>query len=163
MSARYSTWIDIGGRLQSAETQQLLDAITQALVSFEWDEPPFKPTEPRELLAVLREGTLWLCDSEAKHGEFPHLEGTCGCLGLAYTRYTEGWCNCDAELVDWRPGMDKPLSRTGSNNDCTQTFVLTDRVRDVVTTLEAGEIQKALGTLRELCPEVAVLPPFEIV
>ncbi|MEE9294852.1 MAG: hypothetical protein V3W34_07830 [Phycisphaerae bacterium] len=164
MSARYSTWIRIGGRIERSDVDPLLKAITKAYVSLEWGEPPFKPTAADELLdARQQDGWLWLCDQEAKYGEFPELEETCRRLGLPYTRFAEGWCGCDPELLDWRPGMKEPLIRTGSNDDCEKTFVATDSVNEALTALEAGHVQQAVSMLRKLCPEVAELPPFEIV
>lgn len=104
-----------------------------------------------------------MCDQEAKYGEFPELEKACRRLGLAHTRFTEGWCGSDAELLDWRPGMAKPLIRTVSNDDCERTFVATDSVREALAALEAGHVRKATNLLRKLCPEVPTLPAFEIV
>lgn len=163
MSARYSTWIRIGGRIKRPHLDAFLKAVTEAGVSLEWGDHPFEPTSADDLVDVLQGGRLWLCDVEARYGEFPELEETCRRLGLAYTRHTEGSCDCDAELLDWRPGMKKPLVRIGSNDDCEKTFVPTDSVKKVLTALEAGHVHPAISMLRKLCPEVPALPLFEIV
>lgn len=164
MSARYSSWIRIGGRLPCSKVDPLLKTIAKAYVSLEWGDAPFKPKAAGELAnARQQDGWLWLCDQEARYGEFPELEETCRRLGLPYTRFSEGWCSSDAELLDWRPGMKGPLIRTGSNDDCERTFVTTDSVNDVLAALEAGDVQQAINMLRKLCPEVPALPPFEIV
>ena len=163
MSACYCTWIRIGGRLQHAHLDEFLKAVAAAGVGLEWGEPPFEPTSAGELIEVLQEDRLWLCDVEARNGEFPELEKTCRRLRLAYTRHTEGSCDCDAELIDWRPGSKQPLVRIGSNVNTATTYVAADAVREALTALEAGQAPQAIEMLRMLCPDMPELPPFEIV
>ena len=141
----------------------MLKAIAKAYVSLEWGDAPFTPANADELLEARQDGWLWLCDQEAKYGEFPELEETCRRLELPYTRFSEGWCGSDAELLDWRSGMEKPLIRTGSNDDCERTFVEASNVQKALVELEAGRVERATRILRELCPEVSELPPFKIV
>ena len=163
MSARYATWIRIGGSIERSNVEPLLKAIPKAYVSLEWGDAPFAPGGADELLEARQSGWLWLCDQEAKYGEFPELEETCRRLALPYTRFSEGWCGSDAERLDWRPGMDKPLVRTGSNDDCERTFVDADQVRKALAELEAGRVEQTIRMLRGLCPGVPDLPPFEII
>jgi len=73
---------------------------------------------------------LWLCDEQADYGEFPELEAACRKLGLSYCRHSEASFDCDSELADWRPGMNKPLVRTGSNINSVDTYVPVDAVRN---------------------------------
>ncbi len=163
MSARYTAWIRIGGTVERAKTESLLEAIRQAYVKVDWGEAPLEPTGPDDLLAVRSDERLWLCDEEAKYGEFPKLEETCRNLGLAYQRFCEGWCGYDAEITDWRPGMDEPLIRTCSNEDSEIVLVDASTVVEALTAIEEGRCQEAIGRLRSLCPQVPDLPPFEIV
>ena len=118
-------------------------------------------TVEQELLTALDEGQLWFCDDQALNGEFPELETACRELGLSYTRQSEGHCQ-DAEVVDWRPDMEEPLVRTGSNAG-DGTFVLTEEVRKALTHLESNHIGRARELLRTLCPDIPELPPFKIV
>ena len=90
MSARYTTWIRIGGTLERSKVDPLLNAITKAYVSLEWGDAPFAPDSADELAKACEGPWLWLCDQEAKYGEFPELEETCRHLGLPYTRFSEG-------------------------------------------------------------------------
>ena len=116
MSDRYCAWIRIGGRIERPKLEPLLKAIGQSYVRLDWGEPPFEPRDADELLDARQDGWLRLCDEEARHGgEFPELEETCRKLGLAYRRYCEAWCGYDAEILDWRPGMEEPLIELLSN------------------------------------------------
>ena len=163
MSAHYAAWVRIGGRIKRSKIEQLLKAIREASVSLEWGDAPFAPQSDDELLTVRRDGHLWFCDDQARWGEFPELEGACRKLKLGYSRHTEGACDCDAERVDFRPGMKEPLVRIGSNVNSNVTYVPTEAVRKALALLEGDQSEKALRVLRKLCPDVSELPAFEIV
>ena len=163
MSSRYCTWIRIGGRIKAGKLDRLLAAIQQSSVSTEWGDAPFEPKNWAELLETLKDGHIWLCDDQACWGEFPELEAACRKLGLAYTRHTEAALDCDAELLDWRPGMPEPVVRIGSNVNTGAVFVPAVSLHEVIGHLEAGRTKPALHRLRKLCPTVPDLPPFEII
>jgi hypothetical protein len=154
--------ICIGGQLPPSRIPDLLRAICDAGVSLEWGDAVFRPATGEELLAKLEEGQIWLCDEES-HGEFPELEATCRKLGLPYTRYAEGGVETDAELVDWRPGMRKALTRIASNCDQSTAYVTTKDVERALKHLKAGRTEQARRILERLCPVIPALPPFEIV
>ena len=162
MSDRFSAYIMIGGRLPKRQVPDLLKAITNAGVSFEWGECILQPTTEAELLQAQHKGKLFLCDTEARYGEFPELEQVCRTLGLAYTRYSEGKYEYDAILVDFRPGMKEPLFRRSSNSS-EAIYVPASEVKKALRHIEAGRVGKAKGLLRSLCPEVPKLPAFKIV
>lgn len=162
MSDRIAANITIGGALSRSRLPGLLKAITEAEVATSWGDAFFRPQSEEQLMSVLVDGRLWLCDDESRDGCFPGLEDACRKLGLSYTRYCESRYEYDAEVVDWRPGMKKPLVRVSSNVR-NLTYVSEVQVRKVLVHLEAGRIGKAKGLLRSLCPEVSKLPPFRIV
>jgi len=162
MSDRFSAYIMIGGRLPKNRVPELLKAITDAGVSFEWGEAILQPTTEAELLQARHKGKLFLCDAEARYGEFPELEQACRTLGLPYTRYSEGKYEYDPILSDWRPGMREPLVRRSSNSS-EAIYVPAKEVKKALQQLDAGRIGKAKSLLRSLCPEVPRLPPFRIV
>ena len=162
MSVGFSTWIRIGGRIERDKIEPLLEAIQGAGVSLEWGGAPFEPKNADDLIQA-RGQWLWLCDDRAGYGEFPKLEATCRKLGLGYTRHCEAMLNYDAERVDFRPGMKKPLVRIGSNVNRETTYVAMKDVRRALKHLEACQRDKALATLRRICPHVLKLPSFEIV
>ncbi len=162
MSERYAASIKIGGPVAGHDLAVLMKAITQASVCHSWGEPPFEPKSAEEVVSAIRDGHLFLCDDQSRYGEFPELETTCRELGLSYTRWCEGYCEYDAEVVDWRPGMNEPACRTGSNSG-DATFVPADEVRKALKHLESNHIGRARELLRKLCPDIPDLPPFRIV
>ena len=161
MSERYAANIVIGGSLPKIRLPELLEVVQETDVSIEWGDAPLNPQSEQELLTALDEGQLWFCDDQALNGEFPELETACRELGLSYTRQSEGHCQ-DAEVVDWRPDMEEPLVRVGSNAG-DATFVPTEEVRKALTHLESNHIGRARELLRKLCPDIPELPPFKIV
>jgi len=162
MSDRIAAHITIGGKLSRSKLPKLLKAIAEADVATNWGDAFFQPQNEEELLSVLMNGRLWLCDDESSDGHFPELEEPCRKLGLSYTRLCESRYEYDAEMVDWRPGMKKPLVRVSSNVR-NEAYVSETQVRKALVHLEAGRIGKAKRLLHSLCPEIPKLPPFEIV
>jgi len=163
MSSRFCASIRIGGQIERSKVEPLMKEIRAAALSLEWGDAPFLPKDANELMEGRRDKHLWLCDEQADYGEFPELEAACRKLGMSYSRQGEASFDCDSELADWRSGMMKPLVRTGSNINSVDTYVPTEGVRKALTLLEAGHTMKALDALRQLCPDIPELPPFEIV
>lgn len=162
MSERYAASIKIGGEIRQGDLAALLDAITKASICHDWGEPPFEPKSAEDLATAIRDGHLFLCDDQTRYGEFPELETTCRKLGLAYTRWCEGYCEYDAEVIDWRPSMKEPVVRVGSNSSAT-TYVPTKEVKKALKHLEAGRGGRAKRLLLTLCRRIPKLPVFRIV
>ena len=162
MSEHLCAHITIGGKLERSHLPELLKAITEAGVSLEWGDCCFRPATETDLLEARKNGQIFLCDEQARNGEFEELELTCRRLGLAYTRYSEGKYEYDPEIVDWRPGMKEPLIRRSSNSS-EAIYVPASEVKKALQHLEAGHVRKAKNLLRSLCPEVPKLPVFKIV
>ena len=163
MSSRYAAWIRIGGTVEHAKAEPLLKAVRDACVKRDWLADPFQPSTIDELLDAREDDELWLCDEEAKYGEFEAMEGACRELGLSYCRHTEAWCGEDAVLIDWRPGMQEPLVRRGSNDNSDTALVPEEPVGKALAALEAGDAPEAIRILKDLCSHVPDLPPFDIV
>jgi hypothetical protein len=163
MAERFSAWIRIGGKIEHKKVGVLLRAIRECGVRIAWGEPYFEPKDATELLEAQKGKRLWFCDEEARCGEFPGLEATCRKLGLGYTRRSEAWSGYDAEAVDWRPGMKKPLSRTCSNEDGDIILVDVAKVKRALAAFQAGRTEEAVRKLRSLCPHIPDLPPFEVI
>jgi len=163
MSSRYAAWIKIGGTVERAKAEPLLKAVRDAWAKRDWNADPFQPGTIDELLDAREEGWLWLYDEEAKYGEFGDIERACRELGLSFSRHTEAWCGDDAILLDWRPGMEEPLVRTGSNDNSDTALVPEEPVVKALAALEAGEASEAIRILKDLCSHVPDLPPFEVV
>ena len=161
VSERYVANIVIGGSLPKIRLPELLKAVQEAAVSIEWGDAPLNPQSEQDLLSAIDEGQLWLCDDQTRNGEFPELETACRELGLSYTRQSEGYCGYDAEVADWRPEMEEPLVRVGSNSG-NQTYVPAEEVRKALAHLESNHIGRARELLRTLCPDIPELPAFQI-
>jgi hypothetical protein len=162
MSERYAAYIKIGGQIRQSCVPKLLEAIRNAAVAHEWGDRPFEPKSAEDLSVAIRDGRLWLCDDQSRYGTFPELEAACRRLHLSYTRWCEGYCEYDAEIVDWRPRIRKPFVRIGSNAG-DETYLPATDVTKALRHLEAGGVGKAKALLRSLCPDVPELPPFKIV
>lgn len=160
MSDHYATWIRIGGILKRRQAAFFLEVLRAQGTGLEWGEAPVAPHTIEELLSVLRDGRLWLCDDRATDGAFPELEAACRKLRLSYTRHTESGCGFDAERVDWRPGMRRPLLRIGSNVNSSETLVPAYALTRVIRDLERGRVEWALAALQKLCPALPEVPPL---
>ncbi len=162
MSTRYSAWIRIGGQVDRSKLSPLLEAIATSYGSLDWGDAPFKPTDAEELLSSRQGDWLWFCDMEARDGEFAEIEEACRRFDLSYTRHTEAGPDSEAELVDWRPGMDKPVIQIGSNVDGERVLVERDSVAKALESLEAGRVDDGIALLKDLCPRLPPIPPFQI-
>lgn len=163
MSERFSTWIEIGGRLKGCHVEPLLNAIREAGVRLDWGEPYFEPKDAAELLEGRRDSLLHLCDEEARYGEFPELEKTCRRLRLSYRRHSEGTCGYDAGLTDWHPGMREPIYRRSSNEHTHEALLLASEVKPALEALLASKAKQAIETLQRIPPTIPALPLFEII
>ncbi len=163
MGARYAAWIMIGGTVERAKAEPLLKAVREAWAKRDWDADPFQPSTIDELRDAREDGRIWLCDGEAKYGEFEDIECACRELGLSFCRHTEPTCSDDAVLIDWRPSMEEPLVRTGSNDNSDTVLVPEEPVGKALAALEVGDAPEAIRILKDLCSQVPDLPPFEIV
>lgn len=163
MSERFSTWIRIGGRVNRSRLEPLLKAIRDAGVRTDWGDAWFEPKTAEELLEVVQENYLFLCDDEARYGEFPEIEKVCRRLKLGYRRHCDGGCVYDAELVDWRPGMKEPLAQRASTEHEGEALLLASEVKIALDLLEADKVKQAIDKLKKLCLVVSDLPPFDIV
>ncbi len=163
MSERFSTWIEIGGRLKGCHVEPLLKAIREAGVRLDWGEAFFEPKDAAELLEGRRDSLFHLCDDEARYGEFPELEKTCHRLRLSYRRHSEGTCGYDAGLTDWRPGMREPIYRRSSNEHTHEPLLLPSEVKPALEALLAGNTKRAIKILQRIMPTISALPPFEII
>lgn len=161
MADRYCAWIRVGGCLKRSRLDEFLAVFKGTRLKLEWGDALFEPADAHELLEVRKGRWLWLCDEEACQGEFPELEDTCRELGLSYRRHSQACSGDDAELVDWRPGMSEPLWQIASN-EREAVLIPQSEVRAVLNSLEAGNMHKAISKLRQFCPTLPDLPPFEI-
>lgn len=70
-------------------------------------DKPFAPKCKQDLIEALDEsGHIVLCDDQAPNGMFDCLEDALTELGISWERWSDSYCEYDAEIVWWHPGMD---------------------------------------------------------
>jgi len=74
MAERMAAEITIGGTIPASLVPELCRTITEEGVSHAWGDAPLRPLSDADLLEILRDGWLWLCDHQASWGQFDALE-----------------------------------------------------------------------------------------
>lgn len=110
MSTRMAADISIGGKIAATLMPELCRAICEQGVALEWGAAPFQPSDARELLTERQElepggaMVLRLYDEQAHWGEFDELEAFLQEHDIPYTRRTDGDCQYDPAVIEFRPG-----------------------------------------------------------
>ena len=74
MAERMAAEITIGGTIPASLVPQLCRTIIEEGVSHAWGDAPFHPQSAADLLEILSDGLLWLCDDQANWGQLDALE-----------------------------------------------------------------------------------------
>lgn len=155
----------IGGSIPKKLVRKLCDAIAGEGAALEWGDARFEPTAGKDLADAVRdvEGVplFWLCYERARYGKFSELELFLEKHGIPFDRASEGTCEFDPDLVQFRPGMPFPL--TFATNRARQRVVERKEVQAILAILERGVIRAALKGFKDIVGEdVPPLPPFTI-
>jgi hypothetical protein len=169
----------IGGKIPRRLAPKLCQAIRDEGVALEWGDSDFLPTTLEELLTARKEidGVLLLrlCNDEIRGGEFDTLESFCVHHRISFRRQSEGTCQWDPEIVEYRPGIGRLRYPT---NHCGKLLVrlevmanLADRIEIAVIASKrhsAAELRKGLREIQTLMQRsLPVMPtplePFEII
>lgn len=161
MSERYATWIEIGGNIDSADLGDFIQAICKSCVRLNWGEPYFSPKSDSDITESQDGKWLQFCDDEAKNGEFTELESICRSLNLSYRRYTEASYGSDAEVVNWRIGMENPIRQITSSNH-SDILVPQSIIIEALALIAIRQIKCARELLRQFCPYIDPLPAFKL-
>jgi len=110
MSEHIATEIWIGGRIPQSLVLRLCEAIRREGVSLEWGDAFFQPCTAGDLLAVRKADDrevplLWLCDDQARWGQFEAMEEFLRSEGIAFNRRSDAKSEYDGELVMFRQGV----------------------------------------------------------
>lgn len=160
MSERMSAWIAIGGSVPRALVPELCGAISQQQLSRDWGDDIFEPEDEDDLTDALNhKGYLFLCDDEARWGQFDELEKFLRQHGIAYDRHSSAKYEYDAQLDQFRPGLGI-LNDLASEDG--RPLVDREEVEKIRDALRAGKVEEALALAEELCPEISELPPFQL-
>lgn len=182
MSEPMAAEIWIGGTLPARLVPALCDVIQHQSVSRDWSgwsDGMFCPRSADELQQAVKPNPsgvplLWLCDSEARWGEFPELESFLQEHQIAYSRRTEGRFDTLPETVEFRPPDFVHVLLTDTQQrpvvaaaDLQEGATL---LTEALARLDGGQpgvaktaLERALHALREqLPPEIPPLEAFQI-
>jgi len=146
MSDRMAAEIWIGGKIPADSIADLCAALDAERLAVDYGECPFRPQSGEDLLSACRANDagvplLWLCDDQARGGQFDDLEQFLQTHDISYTRRTESGCGYDAEIVEFRSGMLSPV-RVVTNVDGLPVVVTTDVRRVLGLLVAASELRQ---------------------
>jgi len=173
MADRFAGKISIGGEIPTAKVEALVDAINAEEINLhpEWSDKPFAPKGKQDLIEALDEsGHLVLCYAQARNGMFECLEADLTELEISWERWSDSFCEYDAEIAWWQPGMDgvDSVICDADGNE----VVLAQPVKDAYALLRhcfsdrpgSGNPQMrddAMKQLASVVKDVPTLPPLE--
>jgi hypothetical protein len=171
----------IGGKILSSQVILLCKAIGDSCVSLDWGESFFRPQTAQELRDAVKTGTqgeslLWLCDEQARWGEFEKLEGFLRKSQIPYIRQSSGKYDFDAEVSSYRPEQGLFTWPTNMAGEPIVAGSMLQKIEKkwttLVNSLQRGRVQldklaprleKLLAQLRQtLPPNLPPLPAFEV-
>ncbi|REK39226.1 MAG: hypothetical protein DWQ46_18240 [Planctomycetota bacterium] len=166
----------IGGKVPASVAPELCAVIASQCVATEWGDAHFAPESPQDLLDACKDTSgvalLWLCDDQARWGEFDALETFLREHGISYKRRSDGRYEYDAELIEYRPERDVVATTTNAEGE---PIIPVSKLAAVDAVLDSAQqarsrsemlaaLQAAQQLLREqLPPNVPPLEPFSIV
>ncbi len=175
MADRFAGKISIGGQVPIDKVEALMGAINSEEINLhpDWSDKPFAPKNKQDLIDALNEsGHIVLCDAQACNGMFDCLEDALTELGIAWERWSDSYCEYDAEIVWWQPGMDgqDSIICDADGNE----VVLAGPVKEAYALLRHcfsdrpgssnSEMRDdAMKQLASVVKEVPTLPPLEFV
>ncbi len=121
MSDYMAAEIWIGGRIPAALVPNLCLAISRECAGIEWGDCKFSPTTADALRPAIREHdgvpALWLCDDQARWGQFEELEAFLVTHGIQFRRRSDGKFDSDPEIVEFRAGTGLVHFATNSSGE----------------------------------------------
>ena len=109
MADRMAAEITIGGTIPASLVPQLCRTIIEEGVSHAWGDAPLCPQSADDLVEILSDGLLWLCDDQATGGQFDALERWLEEHHVPFDRKSDGKYEYDAEMVLYRPHLPELL------------------------------------------------------
>ncbi len=193
MADRFPGCIRIGGQLSrnarlypddpdepATILQGLVSVLEEDNASREYGDTtiPEGCSEANLLNWYLDEGVLVFKNAEARNGEFEHTEEFCVQHDIPFGRWSDHYCEYDAEKVHFRPGMNAPVTTYADSNG--KEVVCGDTVRQAIEKLDKFEqvagkatafqvedfknLVSAIRILHDACPDLPdPLPKFEMV
>lgn len=180
MSEQMSAEIWIGGEIPARLVARLCTIIAEQCVATDWGNGCFRPCTADDLLSACKDNPqgvrlLWLCDDQARWGEFELLESFLRRHKIAYTRRSDGKWEFEPCLTEYRP-PGRLLAFT--TNNAGEVVVPVTKLTSLAEALSktpkrparatSGQYRRAVtailrGLRNALPPQVPPLDPFEIV
>lgn len=168
MADRYPGQIEIGGTI-TINTVEERELVEIALGLFEtttqrdfdgsdWESMTFEDVADE----VEESGYLCGCDHQARYGMFEELEEACRNAGIGYRRHSSAKYEYDAEIVEWRPGMESPV--VFLSDDDRKINILGSIAREAIGLIENGNPNDAVNLLKNhLGDNIPPLEPLKII
>ena len=168
MADRFPGHIKLGGTI-TIETVEERIMVEAALSAFaEWCSPSYGEPEFGDIpLADVaehlnEEGYLHGKHDQARYGQFEEVEDACRMAGIGYIRHSSARYEYDAEIVEWRPGMESPFEQIADENG--NTNVPGSTVETAITLIEEGRASEVAEMLKQaLGQHVPALEPLVII
>jgi len=179
MSDRFPAQIWIGGEVNPADLLGLVKALHADGASHEYGDAVIPedcttPTLYSYLDPDLGPDETVLRFRKLRNGEFEVTEQFCIEHGIPYDRWSDHYCEYDAENVYWRPGMNNPVVRFADSRG--DEIIAAAPVREAMALLESfkeaspsdpakgNRVDAGLRLLHDACPPLPPdLEPFKIV
>ena len=180
MADRFAAEMWIGGTVTRDVADELADQIRTSDLGTEWGEHNLATIDVNDDIfetCTDLDGTLRVCDAEARFGELEDLEEFCRENKISYDRRSEGKYEYDPELVRYRPatGVDCQIT-VEDGRIIVEADALTpiqESLAHLITHLQAHgittreDVIKRLDIVQEklksiLPPEIPALHPFKI-
>jgi hypothetical protein len=161
MADRMSVELEIGGLIPRRLVDDLIAAIRSEELRLYCDEGPFRAATADELLKLSRRdgtpGTLHLQEHEVAWGHLEDLEEFLVKNGIAFDRWTEAKYEYDAEVVQFRRGMRRPVWIATLQNK--EPVIAVRALKPIEKALARGQADRALKALKRAVGRV--VPPLE--
>jgi hypothetical protein len=148
--------IEIGGTITRAVYNKLFK-LAQSY-GFEWADVP---DDPDDLLKAIAGKPLEITDPQASGGMFPDIEEFCQENGLTFRRHSDSYCEYEAEIVWWEPGMDETAYTLATSNDEVPVVLLSEVETAMKQKSEAARTRAFKQLIKRHTP--VNVPPLEVI
>lgn len=169
MADRFPGHITLGGTIV-IETIEQREAVNTLLAQFSqdtghaWGESSWHETittgNYQKFLDKL--GYLEGFDDQATYGMFEEIEDDCRAVGIGYSRHSSARYEYNAEIIEWRPGMEAPFAQISDEDGVINVPGLT--VETAVILIGEGRTDEVVEMLKQaLGKHIPALEPLKII
>ncbi len=177
MSSGTPAEISIGGKIPVYLVRPLCQAIAAGYLALDWGDAPFHPRSAEDLRQACseRDGVvvLWMCDDQARSGQFESLETFLQGKHIAFRRRCDGTSEFGPEIVEFRPDFGLAAISIDATGEAVTPLApmrqVKARLAQAIATLKQQDprglatVRSAYKRLRKQVPrQFPPLEPFEI-